>query len=80
MSDATLASLVTDLEYRMLQCFATRVDAKVGLKQWRQTYNEVRPHSSLIYLIPMEFKVTCVAGRDGGRSPTWSAQDQRRLW
>ena len=32
------------------------MDAKVGIEQWRQHYNEVRPHSSLGYLTPAEFK------------------------
>ena len=32
------------------------MDAKVGIEQWRQLYNEVRPHSSLGYLTPAEFK------------------------
>ena len=29
------------------------MDAKVGIEQWRQHYNEVRPHSSLGYLTPV---------------------------
>ena len=30
------------------------MDAKVGIEQWRQHYNEVRPHSSLSSLTPAE--------------------------
>lgn len=57
-------------EYLRLQWFRNRVDAKVGIEQWRRHYNEVRPHSSLGYLTPTEFKATQLAGRDEeGRSP-----------
>ena len=46
------------------------MDAKVGIEQWRQHYNEVRPHSSLDYLTPAEFKAQLGAGSNGGgRSP-----------
>jgi len=44
-----------------LQWFRNRVDAKVGIEQWRRHYNEVRPHSSLGSLTPVEFKAACVA-------------------
>ena len=43
-------------EFLSLQWFRNRMDAKVGIEQWRQHYNEVRPHSSLGYLTPPEFK------------------------
>ena len=41
------------------------MDAKVGIEQWRQHYNEVRPHSSLDYLTPAEFtaQLRCWLGR-----------------
>jgi putative transposase len=45
-------------EYLSLQWFRNRVEAKVGIEQWRRHYNEVRPHSSLGYLTPMEFKAS----------------------
>ena len=45
-------------EYLSLQWFRNRVEAKVGIEQWRRHYNEVRPHSSLKYLTPMEFKTS----------------------
>jgi transposase InsO family protein len=57
-----------------LQWFRNRVDAKVGIEQWRQHYNAVRPHSSLGYLTPLEFKVTGAADRDGGHSPAMLAR------
>ena len=51
------------------------MDAKVGIEQWRQHYNEVRPHSSLGYLTPAEFKAQLRAGSDdGGRSPAMPAR------
>jgi putative transposase len=53
-------------EYLSLQWFRNRIDAKVGIEQWRRHYNEVRPHSSLGYLTPTEFKATLIANSDEG--------------
>ena len=39
-----------------LEWFRTRAEAKVVIDQWRRHYNAVRPHSSLAYLTPNEFK------------------------
>ncbi len=39
-----------------VEWFRSRREAKVVIEAWRQHYNEVRPHSSLQYLTPMEFK------------------------
>jgi putative transposase len=39
-----------------LEWFRTRAEAKVIIETWRQHYNEVRPHSSLGYLTPIQFK------------------------
>jgi putative transposase len=61
-------------EYLSLNWFRNRVDAKVGIEQWRRHYNEVRPHSSLGYLTPLEFKAAGGADRDGGRSPATPAR------
>ena len=49
-------------EFLSLQWFRNRVDAKVGIEQWRRHYNDVRPHSSLVYLTPLEFKAAGLAG------------------
>ena len=58
-------------EFLSLQWFRNRMDAKVWIEQWRQHYNEVRPHSSLGYLTPTEFKAQLGAGSDdGGRTST----------
>jgi len=39
-----------------MEWFRNRREAKVLIEDWRQHYNEVRPHSSLDYLTPNEFK------------------------
>jgi putative transposase len=56
-------------EFLTLEWFRNRVDAKVGIAQWRQHYNQVRPHSSLGYLTPLEFKATRAANFTEGSSP-----------
>lgn len=55
-------------EYLTLQWFRNRVEAKVGIEEWRRHYNEVRPHSSLGYLTPAEFKAAGAALISEGRS------------
>ena len=68
-------------EYLTLQWFRNRVDAKVGVEQWRRHYNEVRPHSSLGYLTPAEFKAsgaaTITVGRSAATPPRADQEDQR---
>ncbi|MDI4635889.1 IS3 family transposase [Pelomonas sp. V22] len=39
-----------------VEWFRSRREASVVIETWRQHYNEVRPHSSLQYLTPVEFK------------------------
>ena len=39
-----------------LEWFRSRAEAKVIIEAWRRHYNAVRPHSSLDYLTPIEFK------------------------
>lgn len=39
-----------------LEWFRNREEAKIVIEGWRKHYNEVRPHSSLMYLTPREFK------------------------
>lgn len=39
-----------------LEWFRTRAEAKIVIETWRRHYNEVRPHSSLLYMTPAEFK------------------------
>ncbi|VWC52847.1 transposase B [Burkholderia lata] len=39
-----------------LEWIRTRAEATVVIEQWRRHYNTVRPHSSLVYLTPDEFK------------------------
>jgi hypothetical protein len=49
----------------------------VGIEQRRRHYNAFRPHSSLGYLTPFEFKATGEADRDGGRSPAMPAPTKK---
>lgn len=39
-----------------VEWFRTRAEAKIIIETWRQYYNTVRPHMSLNYLTPLEFK------------------------
>jgi putative transposase len=39
-----------------MEWFRNRTEAKIVINDWRVHYNEVRPHSSLNYLTPYEFK------------------------
>jgi putative transposase len=39
-----------------MEWFRNRIDAKIVIEQFRRQYNEVRPHSSLGQLTPVEFK------------------------
>jgi len=39
-----------------LEWFRTRTEARVVIENWRRHYNAVRPHSSLKYLTPLQFK------------------------
>lgn len=39
-----------------LEWFRSRLEARVIIEQWRRHYNEVRPHSSLDYRTPVEFR------------------------
>ena len=39
-----------------LEWFRSRAEAKVVIESWRHHYNAVRPHSSINYLTPHEFK------------------------
>jgi len=37
--------------------FRSREEARVAIETWRRHYNSVRPHASLTYLTPHEFKL-----------------------
>lgn len=39
-----------------MEWFTSRIDAKIVIEDWRRHYNEVRPHSSLGQMTPLEFK------------------------
>jgi len=40
-----------------VEWFRSREEARVIIEQWRRHYNHVRPHPSLEYLTPIEFKL-----------------------
>jgi putative transposase len=61
-------------EYLTLNWSRNRVDARVGIEQWRRHYNEVRPHSSLAYRTPLEFKASTAFQFTEGRSPAMPAR------
>jgi len=39
-----------------VEWFCSRAEAKVVIEAWRRHFNTIRPHSSLNYLTPFEFK------------------------
>jgi len=39
-----------------MEWFRNRIEARIVIEDWRVHYNEVRPHSSLQYLTPLEFR------------------------
>lgn len=41
-----------------MEWFRNRMEAKIVIEDWRVSYNDVRPHSSLNYQTPNEFKRT----------------------
>lgn len=41
-----------------MQWFKNRIDAKVAIEDWRRSYNQIRPHSSLGNLTPAEYART----------------------
>ena len=43
-----------------MEWFRNRLEAKVVIEDWRIHYNNVRPHSSLDYKTPNEFKLTLI--------------------
>ena len=49
-----------------LEWFRCRPEAVAVIEGWRQHYNAVRPHSSLAYLTPAEFKIKSGLLRDVG--------------
>jgi putative transposase len=55
-----------------MEWFRTRAEATVQIEQWRRHYNEVRPHSSLSYQTPAEFKSQIKSGHLEERASTQS--------
>jgi len=68
-------------EHLSLQWFRNRIEAAVSIERWRRHYNEVRPHSSLAYRTPHEFKEIAETTTRTGRSaaaPPHAEQDEDR--
>jgi transposase InsO family protein len=42
------------------ELFLNLVEARYVMEQWREEYNNLRPHSSLMYQTPARFSETCV--------------------
>jgi transposase InsO family protein len=42
------------------ELFLNLVEARYVIEQWREEYNNLRPHSSLMYQTPARFSKTCV--------------------
>lgn len=51
-----------------LELFASRREAAVVVEAWRRSYNTQRPHSSLGYQTPQEFRDGIEPGRGPGES------------
>jgi putative transposase len=66
-------------QHLSLHWFRNRVDAKVSIEQWRRHYNEVRPHSSLGYLTPLEFKAMVSAGRSAAEPPRADREERKTI-
>lgn len=52
-----------------MQWFKNRVDAKILIENFRREYNEIRPHSSLGQLTPIQFKQTLSTTNPKAASP-----------
>ena len=68
-------------EHLSLQWFRNRAEAAVSIEQWRRHDNKVRPHSSLAYHTPHEFKAITETTTRTGRSaaaPPRADQDEDR--
>lgn len=54
-----------------MEWFRNRLEAKVVIENWRMHYNQIRPHSSLGYQTPNEFKMSLIPGVNFSRN-VWS--------
>jgi len=49
-----------------MEWFRNRLEAKVVIEDWKEHYNEVRPHSSLGYQTPSEFRAGLINNQTSG--------------
>ena len=59
-------------EFLNMEAFASVKEAQALANMWRDDYNQERPHSSLGYLTPVEFRERC------GQDATTVESDQTR--
>ena len=59
-----------------LEWFRTVLEARVVIGAWRRHYNEERPHSSLAYQTPQEFRRRYERQHDGPEVPNWATPPQ----
>ena len=60
--------------------FGSLTEAKVIIEDWRNEYNEYRPHSALGNLTPSEYRARWVAQHQIPRTPDPSRALQAALW
>ena len=59
-----------------LEWFRNVLEAQVVIGAWRRHYNEERPHSSLEYQTPQEFRRTYERQHGGAEAPIWGTPPQ----
>ncbi len=56
-----------------METFTSLAEAQVVIESWRQDYNEARPHSSLGYLTPREFRAAWEEGERARLAQSWDS-------
>jgi putative transposase len=59
-----------------LEWFRNVVEARVVIGAWQRHYNEERPHSSLVYQTPQEFRRTYERHHGGSEAQIWGTPPQ----
>lgn len=61
-------------EFLAIEEFESLMEARARTRDWREDYNNVRPHSSLGYMTPTEFAASCAASGQASATPSPSLQ------
>ncbi|MBX9654889.1 integrase core domain-containing protein, partial [bacterium] len=61
-------------EFLAMEEFESLREARMRTRDWREDYNNERPHSSLRYMTPAEFAGTCAASGQAMATPPPSLQ------